>query len=74
MSNAVFGKTMENVKKHKDMKLAKADKRRNELVLEPNHNTTKHFSENVLAIEIKKTKVIYRHVNTRVYTLINNDK
>ena len=57
MSNAVFGKTMENVKKHKDMKLAKADKRRNELVLEPNHNATKHFSENVLAIEIKKTKV-----------------
>ena len=57
MSNAVFGKTMENVKKHKDMKLAKADKRRNELGLEPNHNTTKHFSENVLATEIKKTKV-----------------
>ena len=57
MSNAVFGKTMENVRKHRDIKLVTTDKRRNQLVSEPNYHTTKYFSENLLAIEMKKTKV-----------------
>ena len=47
MNNSVFGNTMENVRKHRDIKL----------VSEPNHHTTKRFSENLLAIEMKKTKV-----------------
>ena len=54
MNNAVFGKTMENVRKHRDIKLVTTDKRRNRLVSEPNYHTTKWFSENLLAIEIKK--------------------
>ena len=33
------------------------DKKRNKLVLEPNYHTTKPFSENLLAIEMKKTKI-----------------
>ena len=57
MNNAVFGKTMENVRKQRDTKLVTTDKRRNWLVSEPNYHTTKWFSENLLAIEIKKTKV-----------------
>ena len=57
MNNAVFGKTMENLRKHRDVKLVTADKRRNQLVSEPNYHTTKWFSEIVLAIEMKKTKV-----------------
>ena len=57
MNNAVFGKTMENVRKHRDIKLVKTDKRRNQLVSEPNYHTSKHFSENLLAMEMKKTKV-----------------
>ena len=48
---------MENVRKHKDIKLVTTDKRRNQLVSEPNYHTTKWFSENLLAIEMKKTKV-----------------
>ena len=56
MNNAVFGKAVENVRKHKDIKLATADKRRNQLVSEPNYHTIKWFSEKLLAIEIKKTK------------------
>ena len=57
MNNAVFGKTMENVRKHRDIKLVTTDKRRNQLVSEPNYHTTKYFSENLIAIEMKKRKV-----------------
>ena len=56
MNDAVFGKTMENVRKHRDIKLVTTDKRRNQLVSEPNYHTVKWFSENLLAIEIKKNK------------------
>ena len=56
MNNAVFGKTMENVRKHRDIKLVTTDKRRNQLVSEPNYHTTKYFSENLIAIEMKKNK------------------
>ena len=57
MNNSVFGKTMENVRKHSAIKLVKKDKRRNQLASEPNYHTPKYFSENVMAIEMKKTKV-----------------
>ena len=64
MNNSVFGKTMENVRKHRDIKLVTIDERRNKLVAEPNYHTTKQFSENLLAIEMKKTKV---KINKPVY-------
>ena len=57
MHNSVFGKTMEKERKHRDIKLVTTDKGRNKLVSEPNYHTAKWFSENRLAIEMKKTKV-----------------
>ena len=57
MNNAVFGKTVENVRKHRDIKLVTTDKRRNQLASETNYHTAKYFSENLMAIEMKKTKV-----------------
>ena len=57
MNNAVLGKTMENLKKHRDIKLVTTDTRRNQLVSETNYHTTKWFSENLLAIEMRKAKV-----------------
>ena len=48
---------MENVRKHGDIKLVAADKRRNQLAAEPNYHTSKHFSENLTAVVMKKTKV-----------------
>ena len=57
MNNSVFGKTMENVRKHRYIKLVTTDKRRNQFVSEPNHHTTKWFPEDLLAIEMKKIKV-----------------
>ena len=48
---------MENVRKHRDIKLATTDMRGNQLVSEPNYHTTKWFPEKLLAIEAKKAKV-----------------
>ena len=44
INNSVFGKTMENVRKHRDIKLVTTDKKRNQLVSQPNYHTTKSFS------------------------------
>ena len=57
MNNAVFGKTMENVRKHRDIKLVKTDHKRNKLVSEPNYHTMNLISENLSIIEMKKVKV-----------------
>ena len=59
MNNAVFGKLMENVRKHRDIKLVTA----NLIIIEgPNYHATKYFSENMMAIEMKKTKVKIRYL------------
>ena len=54
MNNAVFGKTVGNMRKHRDIKLVTPERRRNSLVSEPNYHTTKFFKELLLAIEMKK--------------------
>ena len=64
MNNAVYGKTMEYVRKHKIVKLVNDDTKRNELVSEPNYHTTRWFLENLLAIEMKKTSV---KINKPIY-------
>ena len=64
MNNAVFGKTMGSVRKRRDMKLSTTERRRNYLVSEPNYHTTKFFTENLLAIELKKTEIL---MNKHVY-------
>ena len=57
MNNAVFEKTKENVRKHRDIKLVTTERRRNYLLSEPNFTTTKFFTEKLLAIEMKKTEI-----------------
>ena len=57
MNNAVFGKTMENVRKHRDIKLVTTDKKRCKLVSEPNYHTMNYISENLSIIEMRRTKV-----------------
>ena len=48
---------MENVRKHRDIRLVRTNRRKNYLILEPNYPTTKWFSENLFAIKMKTRKV-----------------
>ena len=57
MNNFVFGKTMENVRNHRDIKSVTSDKRRKRLVSDPNYHSHKIFSDHLMATEIKKTRV-----------------
>ena len=64
MNNSVFGKTMENIRKHRDIKLVTTNKKRSKLVSEPNYHTINLISEDLSIIEMKKTKV---KMNKRIY-------
>ena len=57
MNNSVFRKTMENIRKHSDIKLVTTDKKRSKLVSEPNYHKIDLISEDLSIIEMKKTKV-----------------
>ena len=56
MINAVFRKTMENIRKHWDTKLVKTERSRKYLVSESNYHTTKCFTEKLLAMKKMKKK------------------
>ena len=64
MNNAVYGKTIENVRSHRDIKLVTTNTRRKQLVSQPNYHTCKCFSEHLMAIELIKTKV---YMNKPIY-------
>ena len=55
MKNSAFGKIMENIRKHRDVKLIKTEKRRNYLVSKANYHSTKFFTEMVMAKVMNKT-------------------
>ena len=68
MNNSVFGKTMENVRNHRDIKLVTSDKRGKRLFSEPNYYSHKKFAEHLMAIEmtkirLKMTKPLYLSVS-----------
>ena len=68
MNNAVFGKTIENVGKHRDIKLVTTDRKRKYLVSELNYHTTKLFTENLLAIEMRENQVLMNRL--LIYKLV----
>ena len=57
MNNSAFQKTMENIRKHRYIKLVTTDKKRSYLFSEPNYHTINLISEDFSIIEMKKTKV-----------------
>ena len=56
MNNSFFGKTMGNVRNHRDIKLVTSEKRRKRLVSGPNYHSCKKFSDHLMTIEMKKNK------------------
>ena len=58
MYNSVFGKTMEKVRNHRDIKLVTTNAQRRKYVSEPNYMTSKCFSKDLMAIEMRKTEVL----------------
>ena len=72
MNNAVFGKTMENVKRHRDIKFVTIERERNYLLSEPNYYKTKFFAEHLLTAEMKKNRdtsekaCLFRTLNTSI--------
>ena len=58
MNNAAFEKMMKNLKKYRDIKLATTERSRNYLVSKPNYHTTNIFTENLLALEMKKIETL----------------
>ena len=57
MNKSVFGKTMENVRNHRDVKIVTTNKQRMKFASEPNYHTTKQMSEDLLIMEMKKLSV-----------------
>ena len=57
MNNSVFGKTMENVRNHRDIKLITTDKKKKRFLSVPNYHSHKKFSDHLMAIEMKNTRV-----------------
>ena len=58
MNNSLFSKTMENVRGHRDVKLVVTEDRRKKLVSEPNYDSWKQFTNDLLATEMRKTEVL----------------
>ena len=64
MNNAILGKTMENVRKHRNIKLSTIERRRIYLVSEPSYHATKFFTQDILTIEMRKLQIL---MNKPVY-------
>ena len=57
MNNSVFGKTMENIRNHKDMKLVTSDKKYLKYVMKPNSKDGHPFSKHLFAVEMEITEI-----------------
>ena len=74
MNNSVFGKTMENVRNHRDIRIVTTNKRNSILTSEPNYHSAKYISKDLLIIEMKKTEV---RMNRPIYlgqAILDNSK
>ena len=70
MNDAIFRKIMENVRKHRGIKLVTTESGQNCLISESIHHTTKFFTDNLLAIDMSKTEVLMnKHVYLRLSKL-----
>ena len=59
MNNSVFGKTMENIRNRVDVRLVTSEKVVKKLVSKPNFHHRTIFNENLVAVHMKKTKLVF---------------
>ena len=59
MNNSVFGKTMENIRNRVDIKLVTSEKVAHKLIIKPNYLRRTIFTENLVAVHMKKTKLLF---------------
>jgi len=59
MNNSVFGKTMENIENRIDVRLVTDEKKATSLAAKPNYDSRTIFDENLIAIHMKRTKLLY---------------
>ena len=64
MNNSVFGKTMENVRNHRDIKVVTTDKWRSILASEPKYHSSKCILKDLMIMEMKKVEV---KINKLIY-------
>ena len=57
MNNSVFGKMIENVRKRREIKLIVTEQSRKKLVSEPNYASCTTFSDHLMAVEMRKTRI-----------------
>ena len=62
--NSIYGKTVQNDRKHRDTKLVTTEYKRNKLASESNYHSAKCISKHLLVVEIKKTEV---KINKPIY-------
>ena len=74
MTNAVFGKTMKNVRKHRDIKVVTTERRRKYLVSELNYHTTRFSVKYLLVIEMKKTEILMNRPVCLVLSILELSK
>ena len=64
MNNSVFGKTLENIRKHRNIKLVTTEKKYVRTVMKPNFKSGIRFDENLMGCEVGNIKVV---MNKPVY-------
>ena len=74
LNNAVFGKIMENVSKHRNIKLVTTERKRHYLVSEPNYHSLKSFIETLLLKKMRKTQIIMNKFLHLVLSILDLNK
>ena len=60
MNNSVFGKTMENIRKHRNIKLVTTEEKYLKTVMKPNFKSGVQFGENLMGCEMGRIKVVMK--------------
>ena len=72
LNNSVFGKTLENIRNRVDIRLISSDKLAQELVAKPNYDRCTIFDQNLIAVDMKKTKLYFNkpvNLGMRIFDL-----